>query len=912
MPRPGGEADKFGNRYESLWVVDAALDLIDGEYADLVVEAVGDEAAGVEFYRTDHSCTREYHSIKRQQADGNWTISRLTHANPSTGRSILGDLILKVQEGAVGVFSSGSSASELDGLIQRANASESLEAFQKRIRGSGRLSGHFRDRIVPICNDTETSFVTLSHLRVRTRNERELIMDVERRVRSMFRKGDGSPVDAKSVRLLIAEFVIENLGVRLDSQSFISDLSDHNFRPSHLTGNVSVGQQMRYLNRRYLKEVNRLLINKAAISRRETASAYETLLEGGKSVMLEGVAGGGKSCVLAQVVKRLEDDGVPSLVIRLDRLNEGDYSTQAVGTRRGLPESPAITLGEFAGERKSVLCIDQLDALSIVSGRQQLAWSAFNELLDEARNYPNMRILFVCRSFDLERDAQLRASVTDPDQVERIPVEDLDEDVVKDAITKSGIDVSRLNDSHIRILSVPLHLYIYIEVATRSGDFDFASRGDLFDRFWQDKAQCVNDRLLGRSPDWTGAIAALCDAMSDRESLIAPEYVLDDCPDAIDAMASEGVVYIQDEYVRFFHESFFDYAFARTFLRKNKDLVQWLLASEQPLFRRSQVRQVLAFLRDREPDRSRYLHTLRNLLDNAGVRFHIKQQVLQWLGALSDPTEEEWTIVEGLVDQFGNHIWQVISNSVPWFDVLQEMGKWSSWLGANDHQTDMAVRLLRTPNVLNARSAVVAALVDPYREKSDQWRIRLRRLIEPGNGFTSPEMEDLVLKLIADGTLDDARPKVAMNDDWWSIWHRSSTQQPESTTRVIGAWFDRQIERAAEEGRDDPFSGSPELVAHSQFSGNIIKNCAANVPGEVVRELYPRFNSLESKAAQALLVAPMDLGKPDEQLRNGARPCNDFPRQKQSHRTRFHNGPRESQRDEVDDLARSSCLERQP
>ena len=59
MPRPGGEADKFGNRYEGLWVVDAALDLIDGEFVDLVVEAVGDEAAGVEFFRTNSSGTRE-------------------------------------------------------------------------------------------------------------------------------------------------------------------------------------------------------------------------------------------------------------------------------------------------------------------------------------------------------------------------------------------------------------------------------------------------------------------------------------------------------------------------------------------------------------------------------------------------------------------------------------------------------------------------------------------------------------------------------------------------------------------------------------------------------------------------------------------------------------------------------------
>ena len=67
--------------------------------------------------------------------------------------------------------------------------------------------------------------------------------------------------------------------------------------------------------------------------------------------------------------------------------------------------------------------------------------------------------------------------------------------------------------------------------------------------------------------------------------------------DALNALASEGVVYVQNDAVGFFHESFFDYAFARAFVRSGGDLVQWLLDDEQHLFRRSQVRQVLQFLR---------------------------------------------------------------------------------------------------------------------------------------------------------------------------------------------------------------------------------------------------------------------------------------------------------------------------
>ncbi len=66
-------------------------------------------------------------------------------------------------------------------------------------------------------------------------------------------------------------------------------------------------------------------------------------------------------------------------------------------------------------------------------------------------------------------------------------------------------------------------------------------------------------------------------------------------------MVSEGVVSIHGTSVGFFHESFFDYAFARTFLGADKDLVDWLVQDEQPLFRRSQVRQVLAFLSPNPP-----------------------------------------------------------------------------------------------------------------------------------------------------------------------------------------------------------------------------------------------------------------------------------------------------------------------
>ena len=847
-------------------MVDAALDLIDGEYVDLVVEAVGDEAAGVEFFRSTPSGTREYHSVKRQQTDGNWTVSRLTQGKPPSGRSILGDLIRKVEEGAVGVFSSGTSAYELVKLLESAMPSESHEEFLERIRENAQQSGCFYKSIVPICGDAEAAYFALRHLRVRTKLESDLVKDIERRIRSMFRTQTGAPPDTKAVRLLVADFATDNLGARLTADSFLSYLCGHDISLSPLSLHGTAGTQMQKLNRLYLREVDAILINRVEISREESTAAYSALLDNGKSVMLEGVAGGGKSCVVAQVVKQLDSHDIPTLVVRLDRLTEADHSAQAVGVRRGLPDSPTITLGELAGGQPSVLCIDQLDALSIVSARQQSTWSALNELLDEAHNYPNMRILFACRSFDLEQDAQLRALVADEDRVIRIPVGELNDDTIKSAIESSGIVVSPLDHQQVRLLSVPLHLYLFLEAA-RSGDFNFTSKGDLFDAFWRHKARNVNNRFGGRPSVWPETIAALCDVMSERESLVAPDYALDQWPEAVEAMASEAVVQIQDGEIRFFHESFFDYSFARSFLRTNSDLVRWLESDLQHLFRRSQVRQVLAFLRDRESDRPRYLQTLSALLGHAGIRFHIKKLVLDWLHALPDPTKEEWDIVEGLVDQLDGHPWQVVSNSVPWFDVLQATERWEAWLNADEEIINRTVLLLRMPEVLDARSATVASLLGPFQGRSANWRLRLRRLVELGRGYTSPEMEDLVIALIQDGTLDTATG-FAGNSDWWSVWYMTSTQAPAFAARVLGAWFDRQLERADQLNRVDPFRGSPNLVSYSQFSGHVISECAKRAPLEFVREMFPRFARFDKRVPKELIVGPSAFGSPDDQLRD--------------------------------------------
>ncbi len=866
MPRAGGEADKLGNRYEALWAVAAALDLIDGDYADLTVEAVGDEAAGVEFVRTSPAGVREHHSIKRQQGEGNWTVSRLAHKGP-TGRSILGDLFAKAEVGSDIVFSSGTSATELEELAERARAGDSFEEFKRRLDQNGKLSGRFADDVVPLADGERGAWVALRRLQVRTVNEPELRRQVERRVRSMFRMSDGSPVDPQAVRLLIADVLTDSLGKLLTADSVLGAIGEHGVLQSRLASDANVRERVQTLNRAHIEEMHALLINREEIVRDESAAAEAALLERGKWVMLEGAAGSGKSCVLVQLMDRLDQRGLPRLVIRLDRLGDGDVSARAIGAGRGLPESPAITLGGFAAGQPSVLVLDQLDAISVVSARNQAAWAAFNELLDEARTYPEMRVLFACRSFDLERDARLRAVAEDRDRVERIAVGPLGADAIRSAVSAGGRDPKALNEAQMEILATPLHLRLFLE-APGASTANFVTARDLFDAFWEHKAAAVASLFGGRSSVWTSAIGGLCDALSEREATAAPSYVLDEQAGVLEALASEGVVSLRDDSVSFFHESFFDYAFARAFARSNRDLAEWLLAGEQPLFRRSQVRQVLEFLRGHDSDRPRYLRTLRRLLSDSGIRFHVTKLVLDWLGARPDPAPEEWRIIEDLAEELGEHAWEVPRNSAAWFDTLHAMGRWQSWLRADEAQADRAVTLLGMPAVLKERSAAIAELVRGFRGTSDEWQARLRWLVARRDGGASPEMQDLVIGLIDDGTLDDARPGFAVNDDWWSMWYGLGAEQPTFVVRILGAWFDRQMARAAALGHDDPFAYGLNLVPHSDYSAELIRECATAAPAEFATTLFPRLARFDKAVPRDWVTAPSSYGDPVDQLRD--------------------------------------------
>ena len=189
-------------------------------------------------------------------------------------------------------------------------------------------------------------------------------------------------------------------------------------------------------------------------------------------------------------------------------------------------------------------------------------------------------------------------------QAARVDVAEFSIDEVKEILTAARFDPTRFAERQLKVLQLPQNLSLFLDAefdASRPPPFRTAT--EIFDRYWDAKRRSMAERVAPAPDDhWMGVIETLSDEMTRTQQLSVRRETLDAFPrDYVHQLASEGVLARDGRRYAFGHESFLDYAFARVFVRRTEPLVSFLKASEQHLFRRAQVRQVLAYLRERRP-----------------------------------------------------------------------------------------------------------------------------------------------------------------------------------------------------------------------------------------------------------------------------------------------------------------------
>ncbi len=837
MARAGGEADKLGNRYEGIWTVDSLLNVFTGEAASISIEPFGG-VLGVEFVVRSNDGAQEFHSVKRQTTRDVWSLKKLTETG-TNGRSILGDLFEKItaDKSHRAAFVSTTTANQLEAIRAAAQVSPDSTTFEQRLTEQPRLREAFQSALLPLLSDLPTAWDALRRLRVVGFTEPELTRRIDQRIQYTLYRPDGALVSSEAVRLALADAALSWLGAQVN-QAMIQDyLTARGWRERNWQRDTTLREHVARRNNVYANAVEAELINGAAIPRRETEDAIGLLTTGNEDVVLVGAAGLGKSCVVAQVIHGLEERSIPHLTLRLD-VQTTVLSADALGKELGLPISPTIVLAGLSQGGRCVLAIDQLDALSLVSGRNQHLWNVFEELLGESRRYPQMRVLLACREFDAANDHRLKRLISDETRCKKIALVPLSAEQVAMSVQRTGIDPAQLSAHDLTLLQTPQNLSLFLQ----SGPQEHGQVGSvqaLLNRYWNYKQRRVEHRL-GRPVRWLEVVKALANWLSEHQTLSAPVDILDAFMSDAQAMASEHVLVIEGKFCRFFHESVFDYVFARTYVAQGGSAANLLLQDDQHLFRRAQVRQILTYNRDRSFED--YLTDLQRLLAGDWVRAHLKKLVIDWLRSLPDPRLQEWQLVQSCAGTSPVSKWwfTVPHGGVGWFDLLLQCGTWQEWLSSADEtRVRNAIWLLSQSAIMRERSEKVAELFEPLIDGSPRSIERLRSLLRFSEPHHSRRMFEFFLRALREGWLDDS------GDHWWHHLHDFPDKAPREAAELLAAFVERQLVLRPD---GDPF---PTRAAELHFPADYCSRLAKAAPEDFISLVLPRIASEVTRRAIA-------------------------------------------------------------
>ena len=576
------------------------------------------------------------------------------------------------------------------------------------------------------------------------------------------------------------------------------------YRPTNYSELSRNYQRISELTERYKQSNPSLDIGGREVDRAEVSELFGTFedSESGNFALVSGRSGVGKTSLLSQTMLEAEKRGWSILALRADRLPASSTPAE-LGNSLGLTKSPIHALADVTGGDGCFLVIDQIDALSLASRNNPDYLDCINGILEQANNYPNMRVLIACRRFDIEDNRRLWEVLNAAKVEQQVTLEPFDEETVKSLVLDLGLSPDTLSARQLQLLSLPVHLKMleFILSVDQFAALTLENESHLYEVFWREKRRVLSDRLEKIGKDGSQINRArdtIVEIMNDRQSLSAPVAMLERFDDAISLMVSENILVKDGARLSFFHDSFFDYMFALWFTSRDLNLATFILEHDQSLFMRSQVNRVL--IQQRSESEKDFIRSVDAVLTDEDIRTHLKSNVLSMLGTIDEPTEQEWNVIEPLIGtELTDHVLRSISRSIGWFDLLHSIGVIEGWMtGADDRLRNAAVSILQ--QIQRQRSQQVAQMLTPYIGKSAFWDNAILNIISLSNFTASREYFEFVCAAVRAGVFDDILLPSNNNIDVWFYIEKFVDQCPAWACELITTCIDRMTEIAK---RDD-------------------------------------------------------------------------------------------------------------
>ena len=367
---------------------------------------------------------------------------------------------------------------------------------------------------------------------------------------------------------------------------------------------------------------------------------------------------------------------------------------------------------------------------------------------------------------------------------------------------------------------------MYAEVVASGEAFsEFSTPAQLFERYCLHKRRAATQRI--GVDQWTEVTGALVKCMSRDVNLSAPWRSLSAWEPYAEELCSEHVLVRSNNRVAFFHENLFDYFFGLNFYADQR-LLDWLGDEEQGLFRRAQIRQVLAFRRDDYP--KRYLTDLQDLLFSREVRFHLKHLVLNLLGKVSAPNADEAEILSAFIRQSDvtecRHALAATAARSAWFFALRDTVR--QLLNSDDNTVrSLAFRWLS--RVADKYPDEVADIVAPLVNRGGDWPDTVASFMTLCRGYSNgTRFVDLVVRLVESGAFD--QHSIWM---WLADAGQTGTTDWSNVYRIVVALLRRNLALTVKRGERVPLE--------DPLAKDVIQRLAKADPSGFVDALIPVF-----------------------------------------------------------------------
>jgi hypothetical protein len=783
---PGGMADKLGNRYEGRWVAKQLLRLLNEEITSLTIELIGPVEQGVDLLVVKKDGTRQLQQCKaRLASQESWSVAALNN------KGILNHLKDHLSYDPQQEFALVSSipAQNFSDICESARNSNDnpKDFFQYQIQEVGeerrKIFQSFCGALGLDYGKKEDLNQAFGYLK---RTYTELFPDDHHTWADLLTLTSflltGAPETAISVLLTYAENE-DRYRKPIYPDELRQYLAEkHKIYPKQFQHDRRIGPAVEGLQDEFSESIRPGLIGGMIIPKVETNQIIE-LIENGQDVVVHGAAGYGKSGILYELTDYLRKQNTPFLPVRLDR-RIPEKNAKQFGEDMGLPESPAYSIAGLAADRKSVLILDQLDAIRWTAAHSAAAMDVCKELVRQVRSLlnagKNIVVVFACRTFDLEHDPEIKhlLSVSDKQGFAKISIKELSEEQLKNII---GSDLGALNESQKRILSCPQNLAIWMQLKQDGMKADFRSATELMRRFWENRSQVLEQKAGIAKNRLDAFLQPLLDYMENRGEVSAPANIASQDPLVRDALTSYGILQQEPHKIVFSHQRYLDYLIAKRLLlqiyKGTRSVLGWLGTKEkQSLFRREQLRQILALLADESP--SDFISSAKELLESVDIRFHLKHLVLELIGQLDEIEEDIGKYCLSLInnDYWQDHIQEtVFLGHHPWVQYLLNSRIISEWLSSSEErEVNRGLWLLRS--VAEHIPDQVTEILVPLVNKSGEWPNRVLNTICRMESDDSYQMFELRLQLARNGHVNDFV-------DWKSL----STKYPLRSVRLIEA-----------------------------------------------------------------------------------------------------------------------------